>query len=208
MGSKETWELLSFIVTVIGLPLAIIVFLWEQRRERNNEEEEEYQLLADAYNDFLKVVLDNPDLRLRSHGTISNLTADQEERMLVIFDMLISLFERAYLVEYQPNMNASRAVQRHARGGSIKADACAADGLRLFLQTHSDALWRRMADMSLALRVPGYRFLQQVCCELSPPSFYWCAPSTALRAKSHRAFSPPRLHSPCSLPSGLSGHRA
>ena len=50
MGGKETWELLSFIVTVIGLPLAIIVFLWEQRRERNNEEEEEYQLLADAYN--------------------------------------------------------------------------------------------------------------------------------------------------------------
>ena len=61
MGSKDFWEIASFVVTVIGLPLAIVVFLWEQRRERENDEEEEYQLLADAYNDFLKVVLDNSD---------------------------------------------------------------------------------------------------------------------------------------------------
>jgi hypothetical protein len=109
MGSKETWELLSFVVTVIGLPLAIVVFLWEQRRERNNEEEAEYQLLADAYNDFLKVVLDNADLHLRGNAPNATLTAEQEERMLVIFDMLISLFERAYLVAYASNMSAEKA---------------------------------------------------------------------------------------------------
>ena len=109
MGSIETWELLSYVVTVVGLPLAITVFLWEQRRERNNEEEEEYQLLADAYNDFLKVVLDNSDLHLRSHAATGNLTPDQEERMLVIFDMLISLFERAYLVAYQADMSGEKA---------------------------------------------------------------------------------------------------
>ncbi len=109
MGSKETWELLSFVVTVIGLPVAITVFLWEQRRERNNEEEAEYQLLADAYNDFLKVVLDNADLHLRSNTPTPDLTAEQEERLLVIFDMLISLFERAYLVAYAPNMSGEKA---------------------------------------------------------------------------------------------------
>ena len=109
MGSKETWELLSFVVTVIGLPVAIGVFLWEQRRERNNEEEEEYQLLADAYNDFLKVVLANADLQLRSKSTTPRLTAEQDERRLIIFDMLISLFERAYLVAYQPNMKGENA---------------------------------------------------------------------------------------------------
>ncbi|MBL8525701.1 MAG: hypothetical protein JNN20_18625 [Betaproteobacteria bacterium] len=109
MGTKEIWELASFVVTVIGLPVAIGVFLWEQRRERENDEEEEYQLLADAYNDFLKIVLDNADLRLRSHATTPNLTAEQKERRLVIFDMLISLFERAYLVAYQPNMSGPKA---------------------------------------------------------------------------------------------------
>ena len=109
MGSKDTWELLSFVVTVIGLPVAILVFLWEQRRERNNEEEAEYQLLADAYNDFLKVVLDHADLHLRGNASTVNLTAEQEERMLVIFDMLISLFERAYLVAYAPDMSGAKA---------------------------------------------------------------------------------------------------
>lgn len=108
MGGKETWELLSFIVTVIGLPLAIVVFLWEQRRERDNEEEEEYQLLADAYNDFLKVAIDNADLQLRSKTAVP-LSPEQQERKLLIFDMLISLFERAYLVAYQPNMAGQRA---------------------------------------------------------------------------------------------------
>ncbi len=109
MGSKDTWEILSFIVTVIGLPVAIGVFLWEQRRERENDEEEEYQLLADAYNDFLKVVLDNSDLHLRTNASTENLSSEQEERMLVIFDMLIALFERAYLVAYQPDMSGAKA---------------------------------------------------------------------------------------------------
>ncbi len=109
MWEKDTWELLSFIVTVIGLPVAIGVFLWEQRRERENDEEEEYQMLANAYIDFLKVVLDNADLQLRSNAPTQNLTAEQEERMLVIFDMLVSLFERAYLIAYQPEMTGARA---------------------------------------------------------------------------------------------------
>ena len=104
MLSKDFWEIASFIVTVIGLPLAIATFLYQARRERRNEEEEEYQLLNDAYNDFLRVVLEHPDLHLRSNSPTPNLTADQEERMLVIFDMLIALFERAYLVAYSPNM--------------------------------------------------------------------------------------------------------
>lgn len=43
--SLETWELLSYIVTVFGLPLAIVSFMLEQRKERENEEEEVYQLI-------------------------------------------------------------------------------------------------------------------------------------------------------------------
>jgi hypothetical protein len=109
MFAKEFWEVASFVVTVIGLPVAIVIFLYQARRERANEEEEEYQLLNDAYNEFLRVVLANPDLHLRSNTRTSNLTADQEERMLVIFDMLIAFFERAYLVAYAPNMSPDKA---------------------------------------------------------------------------------------------------
>ena len=101
---RDAWELASFVVTALGLPFAILFFAWEQRKERDNEEEEAYQLLSNAYNDFLKVVLANPDLQLRSHEPLPDPTAEQRERMLVIFDMLISLFERAYLVAYKPTM--------------------------------------------------------------------------------------------------------
>ena len=94
---RDAWELASFVVTTLALPFAIIFFAWEQRKERDNEEEEQYQLLSDAYNDFLKVVLGNPDLHLRTNEPLENPSGEQRERMLVIFDMLISLFERAYL---------------------------------------------------------------------------------------------------------------
>ena len=109
MNSRDAWEYASFVVTALALPFAIGFFAWEQRKERDNEEEEGYQLLSNAYNDFLKVVLANPDLHLRTNEPLSNPTAEQNERMLVIFDMLMSLFERAYLVAYKPKMSETEA---------------------------------------------------------------------------------------------------
>lgn len=105
----ETWELLSYVVTVIGLPLAIAVFLYEQRKERENEEEEVYQLLSDNYQDFLKVALSNPDLRLFSTEGAVSLNEDQKERQLIIFVMLTSLFERAYLLLHEDDMSPKQA---------------------------------------------------------------------------------------------------
>ena len=104
MNWRDAFELASFVVTVVGLPFAIVVFVLQQRKERNNEEEEAYQHLSDAYNEFLKVVLVNADLRLRTGDGLPHPSAEQNERMMVIFDMLISLFERAYLVAYQSDM--------------------------------------------------------------------------------------------------------
>jgi len=107
MTVLETFELASYVVTVVALPFAVWVFLAEQRKERENEEEEAYQHLSDAYNDFLKVVLTNADLQLRSAPALPDPSAEQNERMRVIFDMLVSLFERAYLVAYKDEMTAA-----------------------------------------------------------------------------------------------------
>ncbi len=101
----EWMELLSYVVTVIGLPLAIYVFIHEQRKERHNEEEEIYQRLSDDYADFLKLVLDNADLQLlRRTGTAPALSDEQQERKNVLFGLLVSLFERAYLLVYESDM--------------------------------------------------------------------------------------------------------
>ena len=112
--SLETWELLSYVVTVIGLPLAIVVFFFEQRKERENEDEEVYQLLSDNYQDFLKVALANPDLKLFSAEATPALTEEQNERLIIIFEMLTSLFERAYLLLYDENMSPNQARRWHS----------------------------------------------------------------------------------------------
>lgn len=107
MSWAEVLETASYAVTVIGLPFAVWVFALQQRQQRENEEEEAYQHLADAYTDFLKVVLANADLQLRTNAALPQPTPEQQERMLTIFDMLISLFERAYLVAWKPEMTAT-----------------------------------------------------------------------------------------------------
>ena len=107
--SLETWELLSYVVTVVGLPFAIVVFILDQRKARENEDEEVYQMLSDNYQEFLKVALENSDLKLFSHEHISELNAEQRERMLIVYSMLVSLFERAYLLLYDDAMSEKEA---------------------------------------------------------------------------------------------------
>jgi len=60
VNARDAWEYASFVVTTLALPFAIGFFAWEQRKERDNEEEEGYQLLSNAYNDFLKVCWPTP----------------------------------------------------------------------------------------------------------------------------------------------------
>jgi hypothetical protein len=106
MNARDIFELASYVVTVVGLPFAIFVFILEQRKERRNEEEEIFQRLSDEYREFLKLVLDNSDLQLlRREGAQQDLTAEQKERRFAIFGILISLFERAYLLVYEEDMD-------------------------------------------------------------------------------------------------------
>jgi hypothetical protein len=107
----QWFEFLSYLVTIVGLPFAIVVFAMEQRRERQNEEEEIFQRLADEYTSFLKLVLDNSDLQLLRRGstapggTDGELTPEQRERKFALFGILVSIFERAYMLVYDEGMS-------------------------------------------------------------------------------------------------------
>ena len=114
MSALEVCELLSYVVTIIGLPLAIFTFWQEQRKERENEEEETYQLLSAGYTDFLKLVMGNPDLQLRSRRATPALDDEQQERRQVVFEMLVSLFERAYLLAYDVEMTETQRRRWHS----------------------------------------------------------------------------------------------
>lgn len=132
MLNIQTWELASYIVTAIGLPLGIFAFIWQQRKERENEEEAVYQLLSEAYTDFLKLVMQNPDLKLRSQAEMNDLTEEQHERIYVIFEILVSLFERAYLLAYEDNMTGKQ-LRRWASWDDYMREWCQRDDFKFKL---------------------------------------------------------------------------
>lgn len=106
MTTLEWLEALSYVVTVIGLPLAIAVFLREQRKERQNDDEEVYLRLSDDYAKFLRLVLDHADLRLMTQLRPEKpFSPEQIERRNVLFELLIAIFERAYILVYEDEMS-------------------------------------------------------------------------------------------------------
>jgi hypothetical protein len=99
-------EALSYVVTILGFPAAIFVFMYEQRQRLANEESELHRNLSEEYDNFLRLVLDNSDLLLLKRSVPPpDLTEEQLERKEVIFRMLVSLFEKAYIILFDENMN-------------------------------------------------------------------------------------------------------
>jgi hypothetical protein len=102
----EIVEFSFYLVETFALPFAIVVFVIERRKERYVDEEEIYQRLSDEYTNFLKLVLDNSDLQLlRKNASLSQLSEEQMERKLALFGILVSIFERAYLLVYEERMS-------------------------------------------------------------------------------------------------------
>jgi hypothetical protein len=108
----RAWELASYVVTVVGLPLAVWVLTREARKERASEEkeleqrrEEIYQELSDEYVQFLKLLLQYPELRLLDPQPSDRFTPEQREQRFLIFGILVSLLERAYILLYEPDLD-------------------------------------------------------------------------------------------------------
>jgi len=110
MDGMQWLEALSYLVTIVGLPFAIGVYVYDRRRERQGDEEEIFLRLSDEYADFMRLVIDNADLHLLSPATKGELSEDQLERKHALFAILVSLFERAYVLVYEDDM--SRQQQR------------------------------------------------------------------------------------------------
>jgi len=129
----ETWELLSYVVTVVGLPMAIVVFMLEQRKERLNEQDAMYESIAEKYQEFLRVALDHPELHLFSMTRTPALNDEQNERMLIMFNMLISLFERAYVLMYEDGLSGER-LRRWRSWEDFMQEWCAREDFRDLLE--------------------------------------------------------------------------
>jgi hypothetical protein len=102
----QLFEFTFYMVETFALPFAILVYVYEHGKQRQADEEDLYQRLSDEYLDFLKLVLDNGDLQLLSKRLQDlRLNEEQEERRLVLFGILVSIFERAYILVYEERMS-------------------------------------------------------------------------------------------------------
>lgn len=93
----EWFEFLSYVATVVGIPLAIIVFLHEERKERQAEQEEIYDKLMEHYKAILDKFLEHPELD--SHETLLGDPRMKRQQM-ILYEMLVSLFERSFILLY------------------------------------------------------------------------------------------------------------
>jgi hypothetical protein len=136
-ATLRLWEFGSYLVTVVGLPLAVAV-LWRQARiERANErkeieqrDEETYLRLSEQYAQFVNAVLAYPELGLHPRLTpVRDPTPEQQARKLLFFEMLIALFERAYILLYEPVLDPEGA-RRWQSWADYMEEWCTRDDFR------------------------------------------------------------------------------
>lgn len=98
-------EALSYLVTILGLPFALGVFVFEQRKRRAVEENGLHRMLSEEYDNFLRLLLEHADLSVfRRSRADSELDEGQIERRQILFTLLIALFEKAYIILYGERM--------------------------------------------------------------------------------------------------------
>lgn len=132
MDTMQWLEAASYLVTVVGLPFAIGVYIYDRQRERQGDEEEIFLRLSDEYADFMKLVIANADLHLLSPAARGALTEEQQERKHALFAILISLFERAYVLVYEDDMSRQQA-RLWQSWADYMYEWCARDDFRMAL---------------------------------------------------------------------------
>ena len=96
----DVLNILADLATTLGIPVAIIVFVNEKRQERREREYGTYHALDEKYQDFLQLCMEYPELDLYDIPLARevDLTPEQRLRQYALFDILVSLLERAYLM--------------------------------------------------------------------------------------------------------------
>jgi hypothetical protein len=101
-------ELVTYIITILGVPTAIFVYTREQRIQRAEREYGTFDALDEKYIEIQTLCLEHPELDVfdspfTNPKQLSEQQQKQEEAILLI---RISIFERAYLM-YQRTTSAS-----------------------------------------------------------------------------------------------------
>lgn len=102
---KDYFEIISHLVVILGFPIAFFQYFRAKKKEKMDREYGTYNSLDEKYLEFQKLclafpylnVFDIPDKEPKELNTI------QEKEELILYTMLFSIFERAYLLYSDQN---------------------------------------------------------------------------------------------------------
>lgn len=112
MTLKDILEMLSYVATIFGIPFALFLYWDEKRKERRDREYGTYDALDNKYIEFLQLLLEYPHLDVYYHDgeKEKELNEEQYVQQMILFEILISLLERAYLM-YRDQSNEIKRKQ-------------------------------------------------------------------------------------------------
>lgn len=121
-------DAISKMVVILGLPLAYIQYLRTKRKEKRDREYGTYNALDEKYLEFQKLCLQHPYLNIFDIPDESprKLDTKQQKEELILYTMLFSIFERAYLL-YSDQNSAIKQKQWSGWDSYIKS-YCVRDG--------------------------------------------------------------------------------
>jgi len=112
MSANEWLSILSNAATIVAVPIAVLVYVNEKRKERREREYGTYNALDDKYIEYLQLCITHPRLNLYSTGlpVPAELTPEELIERDAMFEILISILERAYLM-YRDQTNDVKKAQ-------------------------------------------------------------------------------------------------
>jgi len=105
-------EVTTFIITILGFPAAIFIYLTEQRTLRTEREYGTFDTLDEKYIEIQQLCLEHPELDIfdTPYDSPRQLTEEQKKQEEAILLIRISIFERAFLM-YQQTTSQSKKDQ-------------------------------------------------------------------------------------------------
>jgi hypothetical protein len=93
-------EIATFIITILGVPAAIFVYLKEQSNRRIEREYGTFDALDEKYIDIQQLCIEHPELDVfdSPFDNPKELSAEQKKQEEAILLIRISIFERAFLM--------------------------------------------------------------------------------------------------------------
>jgi len=88
-------QLASYVATIVGIPIAIFSFIYQERKARRVEQQAIYDELLEHYTQIQDRLLRYPELDVHDRSLESS---EDRRRQRILYAMLISLFERAFIM--------------------------------------------------------------------------------------------------------------